>query len=77
MTPNLHDPEDFAKWVAALKEALHDLCAAAQDQIAPLNDRRLGRATARKIIHDSCDKAEALLALANSPTIAPPPNTTD
>jgi hypothetical protein len=34
--PNLHEPQDFAKWVKALRTAFRDICAAAHDQIAPL-----------------------------------------
>ena len=63
---DLADPPAVQRWLDDLAAHVEDLAAVAEDQIAPMADRTLGRAKARDLIRDARTTLADLIALARA-----------
>ena len=61
---NWNDPAACRTWLLDLQSAMTDLRAAAEDQVAPIATRDLGRARAKQLISDSATNFEDKIAYA-------------
>jgi hypothetical protein len=61
---NWNDPDARRLWLSRIDSDVADLLAAMEDQLAPVNDRQLGRAALRRIFDESSANLEELLSYA-------------
>jgi hypothetical protein len=68
------DPDAFARWLTALRDAVADLQGVAVDMLLPHRARRLGHAEHARLTDEACGQLDDLLTYA-SPEWTPPSTT--
>jgi hypothetical protein len=67
------DPETICTVVFRLRTLISDVQGAAEDQLQPRRERRLGHLEAERILRESFDCLDELLSLAERNLPTPPP----
>lgn len=63
---NFDDRAAVRAWLDDLAARVYDLAAVAEDQTAPIADRRLGRVAARELLEEARGSLDDLIALARA-----------